>query len=92
MRLKVISGIMLALFLVNMLSMVGSVSATIPPSKGNLNGDNAVDIFDVVIWAHAFGSRPGDPNWNSTADIVADLVIDIYDGVVVGNNFGLVDP
>lgn len=56
--------------------------------KGDTNGDKIVDIFDVVIAASAFGSRPGDPNWNSIADLYQDGLIDIFDLVIIGVNFG----
>ena len=93
MRLKVISGVMLALFLVSMLSMVSSVSAPIPPSEGDIAlDDDIVDINDVVRWALAFGSTPTSSNWDPAADINGDNIVNIFDGVVIGVNFGRVDP
>ena len=92
MKSKMIAGIMLALFLVSMLSMVGSVSALLSPSDGDINGDNVVDIFDVVKWAAAFGSTPTSANWDPAADINGDNIVDVFDGVVIGANFGLVGP
>ncbi len=58
------------------------------PIPGNVNDDCIVDIFDVVTVAVAFGSKPGDPNWDPRADLKLDGLIDIYDLVVVGINFG----
>ena len=55
---------------------------------GDLNNDGIVDIYDVVMVANAFGSKPGDPNWNPVADLVQDGTIDIFDVVVVAKNFG----
>jgi len=62
---------------------------------GDLNNDGAVDIFDVVTVAKAFGSEPGDSNWNSVADInnafgdgVGDGSVDIFDVVTIAKNFG----
>ena len=55
---------------------------------GDLNDDGVVDIYDIVTIAEAFGSIPGDPNWNPIADLVQDEVIDIFDVVTVAGNFG----
>ncbi len=47
-----------------------------------------VDIFDVAKIALSFGSAPGDPSWNSDADINDDALVDIFDMVAVAANFG----
>jgi parallel beta-helix repeat protein len=62
-----------------------STRALIP---GDINQDGTVDIFDCVIIALAFGSKPGDPNWNPVADINNDGIVDIFDIVVVAVHFG----
>lgn len=54
----------------------------------DVNEDRIVDIVDVVIVANAFGSRPGDPNWDELADLNNDDIIDIVDVVIVAINFG----
>lgn len=55
---------------------------------GDINGDGSVDIFDVVILAKAFGTKPGDPNWNPNADLNSDGQVDIFDVVTIAKNFG----
>jgi len=50
---------------------------------GDINGDCAVDIFDVVEAALAFGAYPGHPRWNPDADLMPDNVIDIFDLVLI---------
>jgi len=55
---------------------------------GDINNDGTVDIFDCVVVALAFGSKPGDPNWNPVADINNDGIVDIFDIVVVALHFG----
>jgi parallel beta-helix repeat protein len=55
---------------------------------GDVNADGIVDIFDCVIVALAFGSKPGDINWNPVADINNDNIVDIFDIVVVALHFG----
>ena len=61
-----------------------------PPDSPSpdLNGDGVVDIFDVVIMAKAFGSKPGGSKWNSVADLNYDDVVDIYDVALIVQNFG----
>lgn len=54
----------------------------------DLNNDGIVDIFDLVIWADAFGAQPEDPKWNPQADLYPDNVIDIFDGVILAYHFG----
>lgn len=55
---------------------------------GDINGDDIVDIFDVVMVATAFGSYPGHQRWNPDADLVPDGIIDIFDVVTIATNFG----
>jgi hypothetical protein len=54
----------------------------------DINGDGIVNIQDIVIAALAFGSRPGDPNWNPIADVCQDGIIDIFDLVTIGIHYG----
>jgi len=56
---------------------------------GDLNSDGIVDIFDVVTVSIAFGSKPGDTNWNPQADVAEPYnEIDIFDVVTVTMNLG----
>jgi len=50
--------------------------------------DGIIDIVDMVIVALAFGSKPGDPNWNPYADLNQDGIIDIVDIVMIAIHFG----
>jgi len=63
----------------------GTVYVIIP---GDLNGDGTVDIYDAIILANAYNSRPGAPNWNVAADINNDGTVDIYDAILLANNYG----
>jgi len=67
------------------------------PIPGDVNFDEMVDIFDVVLAALAFGSAakddPNTPwnetkNWNPYVDLKQDGIIDIFDLVAIGVNFG----
>jgi len=59
-----------------------------PYMVGDLNSDGRVSITDIVIIALAFGSEPGDPNWNPNADINNDGKVTITDVVIAALHFG----
>jgi len=54
----------------------------------DINGDGIVNIQDILIAALAFGSRPGDPNWNPIADLDNNGIINILDLVTIAIHFG----
>ena len=54
---------------------------------GDINVDEIVDIFDIVIVAIAFDSSPPDPRYNPNADINDDCIIDIFDITIIAINF-----
>jgi hypothetical protein len=55
----------------------------------DVDGNKIVDIVDIVIIALAFGSKPGDDNWDSRADIAPEFgLVDIVDIVKVALRFG----
>jgi len=62
------------------------------PIPGDLNSDGIVNIFDLRIVAKAYGSKPGEPNWDSRADLNRDGKINIYDLVLVSANYGKTTP
>jgi hypothetical protein len=55
---------------------------------GDVDGDMSVDISDLAKVARAFGSRPGDANWNPNADLANAGVVDITDLSTVAYWFG----
>jgi parallel beta-helix repeat protein len=55
---------------------------------GDVNSDGVVDIRDIAIFGKAFGSYPGHPRWNQTADLDGNGIINILDGVMIAKNFG----
>jgi len=59
-----------------------------PQIPGDVNRDGTVNILDVLIAVVAFGSQPGDPNWNPDADLDGNWIINILDMVIIGVNFG----
>jgi hypothetical protein len=54
----------------------------------DLNFDGVVDILDVAIVARAFGTKPGDPNWNLIADLDKNGMVNIVDVAKVAKEFG----
>ena len=54
----------------------------------DLNGDGVVDIVDIALAAKAFGSYPGHPRWNPTADVNGDGKVDLWDIVLIAKHFG----
>jgi hypothetical protein len=54
----------------------------------DINRDGRVDIVDIVLVAMAYGSKPGDPNWNENADIDKNGIIDILDVSAVARDYG----
>lgn len=57
--------------------------------NGDIDGDNEIAIGDYAQLSTAFGSEPGDPNWNEDADLNGDDGVDIGDFAVLSANFGL---
>jgi PKD repeat protein len=56
--------------------------------RADLNRDGTVNILDITILAKAFGSRPGDSDWNPIADIYADGVVNIRDVTIAAKDYG----
>jgi Zinc carboxypeptidase/Dockerin type I domain len=54
---------------------------------GDVNGDKRVDIYDALLMAGCFGSRPSSPNWNPNADVNGDGIVDIYDVITLQSHF-----
>jgi hypothetical protein len=59
---------------------------------GDVNGDDWVEMMDFYYASLAFGSAPGDPNWNSNADVYSwpdgDGIIEMMDFYVLTQHFG----
>jgi len=65
-----------------------------PCFMADLNSDLEVNILDVTIVAHAFGTLPGQQRWNVRADIDDNGRVDIVDVSTVAMRFGevCIDP
>lgn len=70
---------------------VSAAGATVDFSNanGDVDGDNEVTIGDYAQLSTAFGSVPGDGNWNAMADLDGDLEVTIGDYAILSQNFGM---
>ena len=66
-------------------SLTSWVVVTIP---GDIDGDFKVGLSDLRLLAAAYGSKPGDPNWNPNADIDNSGTIDLQDLFILSQNYG----
>jgi len=58
--------------------------------NGDIDGDNEVTLFDFGALVAAFGSVPGDSNWNPDADLDGDEEVTLFDFGVLVRNFGAI--
>ncbi len=56
--------------------------------NGDIDGDNEVTLFDFGKLVAAFGSVPGDNNWNPDADLDSDSEVTLFDFGILVRNFG----
>jgi hypothetical protein len=61
---------------------------------GDCNNNDTIDITDGAIASASFGFGTGQVGFDARADINGDGVVDIFDLVMIGNNFGcsVTDP
>jgi hypothetical protein len=63
----------------------GQITVTFP---GDINGDFKVGLPDLVMLAQAYGSKPGDLNWNPNADIDGNGIVGLSDLVALAQRYG----
>jgi hypothetical protein len=90
---RFLSCLLLSLLFMSLLIFVfeyhaSTSNAAIP---GDINGDGVVNVLDLRILADAFGSKPGDPRWNSKADLNGDGKIDLSDLAILATHYGRTD-
>lgn len=54
----------------------------------DVNQDHMVDMMDLYLVALAYGSQPGDENWDPRCDVVKDDFIDMMDLYLVAIHYG----
>jgi hypothetical protein len=60
------------------------VSDMVPPVAGDINGDGAVDVADLLVLAYSFGATVGvDRDYDPRADLADDGVVDVSDLLVL---------
>lgn len=59
-----------------------------PWIEGDINTDGRVDQYDLRILVAAYGSTPSDSNWDLSADINGNKIVEVYDLFVIGTNYG----
>jgi len=59
-------------------------------TNGDVDGDNEVTLFDFGELVAAFGSMPGDSNWNPDADLDGDAEVTLFDFGILVQNFGAI--
>jgi len=67
-----------------------SVTVNVSLTNGDIDGDNEVTLFDFGALVSAFGSMPGDSNWNPEADLDGDKEVTLFDFGVLVSNFGAI--
>jgi hypothetical protein len=55
---------------------------------GDLTCDGTVDLDDIYIISLAYGSKPGDGNWNRIADLTRDNKVDVLDLRTAARHYG----
>jgi hypothetical protein len=61
---------------------------TTDPCPGDINGDFRTDTFDFADLTSAFGSMPGDPDWNPGADLDGNDFVNVFDFGILADDFG----
>lgn len=54
----------------------------------DVTNDGFIDIKDLLAAALAYGSQPGDPDWNPRADVNLDGFVDIKDILAIALHYG----
>lgn len=55
---------------------------------GDIKMEGKVNLADLVLLAHAYGSKPGDAKWNPNADVDGNGVVGLSDLVLLADNYG----
>jgi hypothetical protein len=71
-------------------TLAGATGVNFSLVNGDVDNDNEVSIGDYSSLSSAFGSGPGDGNWNPEADLNGDLSVDIGDYSILSAHFGQV--
>jgi len=67
----------------------GSNSLNFSLIPGDVDGDNAITVFDYDLLSAAFDASDGSPNWNALADLDGDGGVTVFDYDLLSQNFDL---
>src|SRR5262249_31698753 len=59
---------------------------------GDVNGDGTVNIGDLAVFAEAYGSSQGNPNYNVAADFNQNGAVNLYDAKALEHNMTPLTP
>jgi hypothetical protein len=71
--------------------IINSVNWLLPRAPGDVNGDGSVDASDLSELSKAYGSEPGDSNWDPNCDFNDDAKVDASDLFDLSKNYGVTD-
>jgi uncharacterized repeat protein (TIGR02543 family) len=76
----------------NQISVSPDFNYTFSPIQGDVDNNGVVNVLDMRDVANYFDVKQGDPLWSlaSVYDLNGDGVIDIFDLVLIGVNFGYI--
>jgi hypothetical protein len=55
---------------------------------GDTNRDGVIDSLDQKAIEDALNSKPGDANWNVSADLNGDGIVDVLDAQILSKHYG----
>ncbi|MBZ0212613.1 MAG: hypothetical protein K8H99_02330, partial [Nitrospirae bacterium] len=56
--------------------------------NGDVDGDDAIGLFDFLALRQAYGTRAGDALWNPLADLDGNGHVGIGDFAILRTNYG----
>ena len=71
-------------------TMVASNTVFFTLHPADINFDGWVWVADNLLFAQAYNSKPGDPNWNPDADFNCDDWVYVADNLILAQNYNTV--
>ncbi len=65
-----------------------TIRVLVPPVPADINGDQVVDVSDLLYLAHAFSACLEDGAYDPDCDLSGDGCVDVSDLLVLASNFG----
>ena len=63
-------------------------SVTVTSYLGDIDNDGEVGLYDLIAFAAAYDSKPGDANWNEKADFDGNNKVGLYDLIAFAAEYG----